>query len=685
MDFLAHHVWLIPLLPLVAAGLIAVTPRPQRQFASSLSIGALAAAFLLATLAFAATLAPGYTRTISNLPWFTAGDLTLHWGWILDPISAAMLVMITFVGSLIFIFSTGYLAEDPNYTRFFGFLSLFAAAMLGLVIANSLLVLFVCWELVGVASYLLIGFWFTKPAAAAAAKKAFITTRIGDLGLFTAMLWLNSETGTLLFYDSGRGCLESAALTSLVAQTTVAGLTFTAAISLLAFWGAAGKSGQLPLHVWLPDAMEGPTPVSALIHAATMVAAGVFLTARLYPLLSATPGAEGLTFSNTTPALITIAWVGAATAVFAAVCAVAQHDLKRVLAYSTVSQLGLMFVGVATGGPAVGLVHLLTHAFFKALLFLGAGSVIHACHHEQDLRRLGGLRRGLPVTFAAYAVGMMALSGVPILFSGFWSKDAVLHGALAWPASKGPFVLCVIGAALTAFYMMRQMCFVFLGEPRGVNASDAHAHLPPHESPRVMTVPLVVLALCTLLLSAVCTPFWPALEHYLAGPKATPPSVTAGVWGLLVLSTVATATGLGLAWFAYRPVRGSASSADPLAERFPAVFGVLNRAFGVDALYAATLTRWGRGLGTAAAWFDRWVWAGLVDLFHTLGQFTGWISGRVDEDALNGGFDAGCEATRWSGRRLSLVHNGQAPRYLRIVALGATVFALLLFGWMEQK
>ncbi len=711
MNWMAEHVWLIPLLPLMAAGILALTRRPHRRLAATLAIGTLGLAFVLSCLAFLATLAPGHVRTIVNTPWFTAGQLTVHVGWILDPLSAAMLVMITLVGSLIFIFSTGYMADDPNFTRFFAFLSLFAAAMLGLVVSNSLLVLFVCWELVGLASYLLIGFWFTKPAAAAAAKKAFITTRIGDLGLFAGMLWLNAETGTLLFYDEGRGCLESGALGTLVAQTVGSGMTFAAAISLLAFWGAVGKSGQFPLHVWLPDAMEGPTPVSALIHAATMVAAGVFLMARMFPLLAAAPGEDGAIASNTTLTLTTIAWLGAGTAAFAGVCAIAQTDLKRILAYSTVSQLGLMFVGVATGGPAVGMLHLLTHALFKALLFLGAGSVIHACHHEQDIRRLGGLRRWMPITFATYGIGMMALSGVPAFFAGFWSKDAVLHGALGWPVSKGPFVLCVAVAVLTAFYMTRQMCFVFFGHPRsggdvpqtsesavpqvfnlrysttGQPASAAHTlpspPLEPHESPRVMTVPLVILAVCTVLLSMLCTPFWPWLEHYLAGPEAAHHGASTGVWGLLLLSSVASLSGLGLGWWAYRSVRTSGTTADPVTTRFPLLWTVVSRSFGPDAWYPGIVARVGRFIGSATDWLDRWLWAGFVDLARTLGQLAGWASRRIDEDGLNDTFDAGCTTTRSSGSRLSRFHNGQAPRYLRIVAMGAVVLALMLIGWKK--
>src|SRR5206468_1741657 len=312
-----------------------------------------------------------------------------------------------FVGTLIFIYSVGYMAHDDNFTRFFCFLALFASAMLGVVISNSLLLLFICWELVGLTSYLLIGFWYHKPSAAAAAKKAFITTRIGDLALLLGMVWLYSQADTLLFYNGGRGCLERTVLVKLAAQATSLGMMASTGIALLIFCGAVGKSGQVPLHVWLPDAMEGPTPVSALIHAATMVAAGVFLVARVYPLMAATP----LDAHGTSTALQVVTWVGVITAVFAASIAVAQSDIKRILAYSTVSQLGFMMMGLGVGGVAVGMFHLITHAFFKALLFMGAGSVIHGCGEEQDVRRMGGLSNRMPVTFATYAIGMLALSG----------------------------------------------------------------------------------------------------------------------------------------------------------------------------------------------------------------------------------------------------------------------------------
>src|SRR6266581_4132025 len=287
MNWIAQNLWLIPALPLLAAGLTALAKRPQRTLAATLAIGSMGVSFLLSCWAFVETLgehpATGVERQVHNFNWLQFGDASLQLGWVLDPLAAVMLVMVTFVGSLIFIYSVGYMAHDENFTRFFCFLSLFAAAMLGVVIANSLLLFFMCWELVGLSSYLLIGFWYHKPSAAAAAKKAFIVTRIGDVGFFLGMLWLYAKTGTLLFYDDGKGCLEAAALTKLVTQVTIGGMALSTIISLLIFCGAIGKSGQVPLHVWLPDAMEGPTPVSALIHAATMVAAGVFLVARVYP------------------------------------------------------------------------------------------------------------------------------------------------------------------------------------------------------------------------------------------------------------------------------------------------------------------------------------------------------------------------------------------------------------------
>src|SRR5579863_6218340 len=452
--------WLIPAVPILASGAIALMKQPARKPASSLAIGSLGVSLLLALAAFGHVLtgwSHGFSvRETVNFTWLQMGTGTVDLGWVLDPLSAVMAVMVTLVGLLIFIYSTGYMAHDENYTRFFCFLSLFAGAMIGVVIANSILLLFMSWELVGLTSYLLIGFWYQKPSAAAAAKKAFVTTRVGDIFFLLGIVWLFSQTGTLLFYNHGAGALEPDAIGAMLAGKAALGLSAATAIGLLIFAGAAGKSGQLPLHVWLPDAMEGPTPVSALIHAATMVAAGVYLVARVYPLMhfGAQPG-------GTTVALTVVTWVGASTAVFAALIAVAQNDIKRILAYSTVSQLGYMMAGLGMGGVAVGMFHLITHAFFKALLFLGAGSVIHGCHEEQDIRRMGGLKVDMPLTFATYTIGMLALCGFPIFFSGFWSKDGILEAAQHWSVAKGPFYLLVFGALPPDSYLTRQASVIF--------------------------------------------------------------------------------------------------------------------------------------------------------------------------------------------------------------------------------
>src|SRR5665213_1176793 len=360
MSWIVHNLWLIPALPILAAGLIAFLPQRRRFAGAGLAIGSLAISFALSVAAFAHTLSLAAAQRLEfvNVPWLQFGDQWLRIGWLLDPLTAAMLVMVTFVGLLIFIYSTGYMAEDENFTRFFCFLALFAGAMRAVLIANSLLLLFMAWEIVGLTSYLLIGFWYHNPAAAAAAKKAFLVTRIGDLGLLIGMVWLYAQAGTLLFYDHGAGCLESSWAYYLPAHTAFFGLPAVTAIAILIFCGAAGKSGQVPLHVWLPDAMEGPTPVSALIHAATMVAAGVFLMARVYRFMWPLHVAiDAYTAPSAAQYLVT--WVGAITALFAATIAVAQFDIKRILAYSTVSQLGYMMMGLGVDGVAVGMFHLI--------------------------------------------------------------------------------------------------------------------------------------------------------------------------------------------------------------------------------------------------------------------------------------------------------------------------------------
>jgi NADH-quinone oxidoreductase subunit L len=676
MNWTTQHLWLIPALPLFAAAVLSVTPRAHRRFAVSLSISTMAISCLLAISAFIATLgktsAGSPWRETHNFDWFQIGDSTLRLGWVLDPLSGIMLAMVTFVGLLIFIYSSGYMSHDENFTRFFCFLSLFAVAMLGLIIANNLLMLFMCWELVGLASYLLIGFWYHKPSAAAAAKKAFITTRIGDVIFFLGILFLYAQAQTLLFYDNGHGCLEKGMLSDLVGRTTVGGIAVTTAIGLLIFAGAVGKSGQFPLHVWLPDAMEGPTPVSALIHAATMVAAGVFLIARVYPILD--PNSVGVAGSNA--ALSVVAWIGAFTAIFAACIAVAQTDIKRILAYSTVSQLGFMMLGLGVGGVAVGMFHLITHAFFKALLFLGAGSVIHGCDGEQDIRKMGGIKKFMPVTFATYAIGMMALSGVPIFFSGFWSKDEILHAAQKWPHSPIPFYFAAIAAVLTAFYMTRQMCYVFFGNYRGnqtTTSDHAHEHHDPHESPTVMTAPLAILAVFAVLLGFIGTPAWPWFQKYIGGESAAFSIST------LVLSTCIVAIGIGLGWWLYGEKRIENPDAPDILQKFhPDIFCLLQNKFYVDEFYEFTVIRFNAWWCDFCDWLDYWVWQGAVYAVSYVIIGLSWAARFFDEYVVNLGFDQGCSGVTRGGKWLSRLENGQMQSYLRVIGVALAVLGILL-------
>jgi NADH-quinone oxidoreductase subunit L len=751
-------------LPLVASGLIAVNKQPQRKLAVTLAIGSMVMAFLLSLCAFSAVLVHdghGAFREVAGFNWLQFGGQWLQLGWVLDPLTAIMLVMVSFVSLLIFIFSVGYMAHDENFTRFFCFMSLFAAAMLGVVIANNLLLFFVCWEIVGLTSYLLIGFWYHKPSAAAAAKKAFITTRIGDLGLLSGMVWLYAETGTLNFYANGNGCLEQSALTAMVTHMTAAGMAVSTAIGLLIFLGAVGKSGQLPLHVWLPDAMEGPTPVSALIHAATMVAAGVFLVARVYPLMAATPeqfsgagqtltpalslserarenhrqsvnesnpaamsnevqktegrttipplpGGEGrgegqrnveIPASPVSLVLKVITWIGALTAIFAASIAVAQTDIKRILAYSTVSQLGYMMLGLGVGGVAVGMFHLITHAFFKALLFLGSGSVIHGCHEEQDVRKMGGLRKFMPVTFATYAIGMLALAGFPLFFSGFWSKDEILHAAHGWSVSHIPFLLGCAGALLTAFYMTRQVALVFFGEYRGgvrQNAADSHSHgksqplssessyvdQHPHESPAVITVPLVILAGFAILLGFIGTPAWPWFDGFLNGEPAGfnfAKLTEGGTLGLMLASAVIVFAGLGLGWWFYgKRQRKTAEEPDALQVMQPGAFALLENKYFVDEIYDATVVRFNAWAARICDFLDRWIWGGVVLLVTWVTLGLARLYRFTDEFVVDLGFDTSCETLREGGGEISKWHTGRVQTYLRVIGVALVVLVLFL-------
>jgi NADH-quinone oxidoreductase subunit L len=505
--------------------------------------------------------------------------------------------------------------------------------MLGLVIANSLLLLFICWEIVGLTSYLLIGFWYHKPSAAAAAKKAFITTRVGDLALLLGMVWLYSETGTLLFYDSGHGCLEQSALARLVAQTTSVGMAVSTGIALLIFCGAIGKSGQVPLHVWLPDAMEGPTPVSALIHAATMVAAGVYMLCRILFLLDA-------------DALHVIAWVGGFTALLAALIAIQQNDIKRILAYSTLSQLGYMVMSVGLAGPTPAMFHLTTHAFFKALLFLGAGSVIHAMHDEQDIWKMGSLQKKMPVTFWTFLIGTLALSGVPP-FSGFYSKDSILGQALE-QKSYLLFILGAVVAGLTAFYMFRLFYVAFLGKPE----TEAAEHV--HESPAVMAWPLRVLAVFAVIGGVIgvsqtyASQFSPGEATVSFAQSLVEPLVHSPIGALVGIVFVAAG------FFAATKLYWNATS-DPLPAKLGGLATAMKNRFYFDEFYEATFIRAHDFIAAVMDWIDRW----LVE---------GFCIGLV-----RGGTDL-------TGRALRLVQTGNLQTYAFLFVLGVAVVMYFVLG-----
>ncbi|MBM3861368.1 MAG: NADH-quinone oxidoreductase subunit L [Verrucomicrobia bacterium] len=652
MNELVKQQWLIPFLPLVAAAVQALLPRTARKLSAGICLTAMGASCVLALRAFVGTLGHHEAeRAVWNFVWFDYGTTRLELGFILDPMTAAMALMVAFVGFWIFVNATGYMSDDENFTRFFCFLSLFAAAMLGLVVANNLLMLFMCWELVGLCSYLLIGFWHFKPSAAAAMKKAFITTRIGDVGFFLGILLLSWQAGTLNLYDGGNGALEQAG--ALAGIPGWFGWSMATTIAMLLFIGAMGKSAQFPLHVWLPDAMEGPTPVSALIHAATMVAAGVFMVGRMFALFAA--DTSGL-------ALNIVMWVGCFTALFSATIAVAQFDIKRVLAYSTCSQLGFMMMALGAGGLAPGQFHLLTHAFFKALLFLGSGCVIIGTHHEQDMRKMGGLRKYMPVTFGCYLIGMLALAGVPP-FAGFWSKDEVL--LVAFQRNKLAWGLATFAAFLTAFYMTRQMFMVFAGKWRG--------HHEPHEVPWNMWLPIAVLSVFAVGLGF----FGAQYGHYLGAHGEDPH----GKWIVMGLSVAVGAAGILLGWIVYgRRTMEHADEPDPLAVKLGALFTCLNRKWYVDEFYDATIIRATMLLGELWRAFDKLVIDGILHgiawMAWGVSQVVRWVG---DEFFINGGFDAGCESVRLSGREFAKFQAGRIQGYLRILCLGTVILLVIWY------
>ena len=636
---MAEVAWLIPVLPLCGfLTLLVAGRRLGDPLAGWLATSAIGASFVLAVATFIDLFGrDAEQRAVTShlFDWISVGGISIKAALLVDPLSITMVLFVTGIGTLIHLYAIGYMHGDERFSRFFLYLNLFAFSMLVLVLANNYLVAFVGWEGVGVCSYFLISFWFERSSAASAGKKAFVTNRIGDFGFMVAIFLMLSKLGTITYSE---------------VFARAPGLTETAAtaICLLLLVGAVGKSAQLPLYVWLPDAMEGPTPVSALIHAATMVTAGVYLMVRSNPLLHMAPDASTV-----------IAWVGVITALFAATAAVAQDDIKRVLAYSTVSQLGYMFLAVGTGAYTAAIFHMVTHAFFKALMFLGAGSVIHGMHHEQNMKRMGGIRKFMPITAATFIVGWLAIAGVPP-FAGFWSKDDILLAA--WADNKALWAIGVVTAVLTAYYMSRQVFLVFFGKPRWRDeaaesaAADAHGHASahgaaePHESPWMMTVPLAVLALLSVLGGAINLPFsgFHNLEHWLEPVVGGHELGVAGgtkialAVGVVVLAALA----IGFARGAFLEHRVSTAALEPV---------VLREAWYYDAATRAVVAHPGHRLAEGLA--------------------------TVDRVAVDGAVNAVAELVGDAGRGLKKTQSGQVRQY----AVGIGLGAVALLAWIVVR
>ncbi len=631
--------WLIFLLPLISFGIIAFFIRPfvksESRVAGYITIAAIGGSLALSFWAlFAVMAAPHHEILVPDITWVVIEDgVTIHLGIIMDSLTAVMLIVVTVVSLMVQIYSQGYMHGDPGYHRYYGWMSLFTASMIGLVIADNLLFMFVFWEMVGLCSYLLIGFWFHKPSAANAAKKAFIVTRLGDFGFLAGILLLFLNTSSFDIHE----------LHELAIAGTLAGTVLTwAAIGIFA--GAVGKSAQFPLHVWLPDAMEGPTPVSALIHAATMVAAGVFLVARMFPL-----------FEHTTTALTTVAIIGGITAIFAASMGLVMNDIKRVLAYSTISQLGYMVLGLGTGGVAIGIFHLFNHAFFKALLFLGSGSVNHATG-TFDMRLMGGLKKYMPWTYATFVIASLSIAGIWPL-SGFWSKDEIVIGA--FENQPVLFYLAMITVFMTAFYMFRAVFMTFGGEYRGgdpnAHGHDSH-HSQPHESPRVMTIPLIILAVLSIF-----SGLWNVTGHFGAfmGHGQTHgffeglfhPFTQSLPWISLILA------GLGIL-LAYAMYSKSWISAEKIGGMFKPLYTLFYRKYWFDELYENLIVRN----------------ALLKGVFAAFEQF----DNRVVDGTVNGVADGAIT----SGRAIRRVQTGQLQLYGLFIGIGilAIIFAIYFFG-----
>ena len=697
--FFLDKIWLIPLFPLLGALLMLLfgrwldpqhgrghdghaEPSPGRKLIDLLCPGMVLVSFIF-SLGAVIQLQGVESRSYEVIKYtWLAGlksatvsgqlmDFTADWGFLLDPLSAVMVLVVTGISFVIHVYSTGYMAHDGGYYRFFGYLNLFVFFMLILVLANNYALMFVGWEGVGLCSYLLIGFYFHRKSATNAANKAFLVNRVGDAAFIIGMLLIFTTLGTLQFTEIGPA-LEKGGFS---AET--AGFGMLSVITLLLFVGATGKSAQLPLYVWLPDAMEGPTPVSALIHAATMVTAGVYMVARSSALYVLAP-----------QTMLIVAVIGGLTAIFAATIGLVQNDIKRVLAYSTVSQLGYMFLACGVGAFWVGIFHLYTHAFFKALLFLGSGSVIHAVSGEQDMRKMGALKDKIPITFRTMWIGAIAIAGIPGL-AGFFSKDEILWKT--WSSHGGDhrwlWVLGFITAGMTAFYMFRLMYMTFYGNSRVAPEVAGHVH----ESPRSMTFPLIVLAVGSVVAGWVGTPIvfgpihdaLPSLEHYLApavavvgghGAGAGEHHDTSAEWLLMVLSVGVAVGGILLA----RRVFARKLEGEPMQRILGPAYGLFYNKYYVDEIYgAAFVDGFAKGGGTALTEFDSRVVDGGVNGAGWLTRFTSSISIWWDTWIVDGLVRLTAFLVKFSSYPFRMLQTGLVQNYAFIIVLG--VLALLTY------
>ena len=673
-EYFLAHIWLIPLFPLAGAALMLFLGRRLANRAVSvICVGSVFLAMVYAFGAIAQLIArPVGQRVVEVVlfDWIPAGamhttsgqlaNLNAQWGMLLDPLSAIMLVVVTGVGFLIHVYSIGYMAHEGGYYRFFGYLNLFMFSMLTLVLGNNLLLLFVGWEGVGLCSYLLIGFYFLRKSASDAGKKAFIVNRIGDAGFLLGLFLLLGTLGTLRFTEI---------VPAIEAGGFELGDGVMTAIALLLFVGAVGKSAQIPLYVWLPDAMEGPTPVSALIHAATMVTAGVYMVTRMNSVFQLAP-----------VALLIVAGIGAATALFAATMALVQTDIKRVLAYSTVSQLGYMFLALGVGAYTAGIFHLMTHAFFKALLFLGAGSVIHAMSGEQDMRKMGALWSKIPATAWTFLVAAVAISGIPPL-AGFVSKDAILTAAFEARA-----VLWGVGfvtAGLTAFYMFRLVNMTFFGASRV--SPEAEHHL--HESPRSMTVPLMILAVLSIVGGWIGWPavlgggdrfarfLEPVIVHYAGTGEVEGAHNLGTEYALIALSVLIALAGIVVAWQFYikKPLIPKT-----LASNWGGVYRLLYNKYYVDQIYDAAFVNRSKDLATTLGAFDRTIVDGLgIDGTGWLTRMTSRISMWWDSWIVDGLVNLAARIVWILSYPVRMLQSGRVANYALWIVFGV----LLMLGY----